>query len=746
MVFVNNPKSFLLVSKLLLSKAATGKMIEFLLGCNGFSWILLLLWIGLSGHVWCQTTTIFPLYKQEEAIRATKSREVLSYINLSVNPCEDFYEYACGNWPKFHAPHSARDDVETLRAQLERKINKDLHILLDENVTIDDSSAARRVKVFYKSCLDAKQGEIPQQIFISDFIKNNGGFPAIPGSSWLVHHHNYDWQHVVAVMRYNYGLEILIGLEVDNNYQSMKENSLYLKEPSSTLIPRSLCNAKIAQLIDVTDHAYDAIEQEVADNLKSWLSLSKEAALHIAADMVTFEFDLCKAMYMDEVNDGEQEEFIGSTKPENSTKEYARKTLNNFTHQFNNTLDFNAIVSNSFGVGVTKPVFMKSPKYFEQLVQVIEETEEYNKTVLANYIMYRALTHFNFPLNDTPRKRPKYCLNLVKKYFPKILGDIYYRKYANTADQHKLGTVFEELKKILSESLNKDWIEEGTRRLGKKRLAEMVLKFPSYDKFSFNLEFVRNDFWKNLKLTMAGVRPHDVNRLFSADEPQPSDEVEAYETRLLYRPYHKRIDIGWGLLQAPYYQAVLPHGMRYAMLGQKLSQTLASAFDDIGWTSDKIEYKTWDNATAVEYYKRANCFTNQIGNYLHNDPHSFHNVTKVRELIAQSVGLNLAFNAYLDWLLYKNPNNDHQKLGKETLPELDYTNTQLFFIAFAQAHCESRRKSKKPDPKVVISPLAKHTLSHYEVNGPLSNFIEFAREFHCPIGSEMNAADKCIIY
>ncbi|XP_061402125.1 neprilysin-4 [Musca vetustissima] len=710
---------------------------------------IILLWMSTSTSKWtvvCGETTTFPIYKQEEAIRAAKSREVLQYMNLSVNPCEDFYEYACGNWPKYHLPPAGKEDGQTIKTILEEKIEEDLHNLLDENVTLEDSAAARRVKVFYKSCLDARQGEASHQAFLSDFIKSNGGFPAIPGSNWLAHHHNYDWQHVVAILRYNYGLSILIGMDVDNNYQTMEENSLYMQEPS-TMIPRSLCNAKTSQLIDVTDKAYDMVEQEVADNLRLWLSMKKEDALHVAADMVTFEHDLCKAMYIHSSAE-EEEEFIGSLKPENRTKNYERKTLNNFTQQFNNTLDFNAIVSNSFGVGVTKPVFMKSPKYFEQLIHVIEETEEYNKTVVANYIMYRALTYFNFPLNDTPRNRPAYCLQVVKKYFPKVLGDIYYRKYANTMDQHKLNRVFEQLKKIMEESLNKEWIEESTRRLGKKRLSQLSLQFPNYEKFSLNLEFVRNDFWKNLRLIMGEVRAHEVNRLFSAEKPMPTDEVQAYETRMVYRSYHQRIDIGWGVLQAPYYQAALPHGMRYAMIGQKLAQTLATGFDDLGWTADNPDHKIWDTHTAVEYYKQANCFTEQIGNYLYNDPFGFQNATKIRRLVAQSVGLSTAFNAYLDWLFYKNPSNDHEMLSKETLPELDFTNTQLFFIGFAQAHCESRKKPKKLDPLKYqrISPYSKHSLARYQVNGPLTNFIEFSREFHCPIGSEMNVADKCIIY
>ncbi|XP_075146587.1 neprilysin-like 14 [Haematobia irritans] len=696
-------------------------------------------------------TTIFPIYKQEESLRAAKSKEVQTYMNLSVNPCEDFYEYACGNWHRYHSPPSMAEPetVETLDTILDNKVDKDLLILLEENNTIEDIAAVRKMKTFYKSCLDARQGDIPHQLFISDFIKSNGGFPAVPGSNWMALHHNYDWQHVIAILRHNYGLNILVGMEVNNNFQSMEENSLYLKEPS-TITPRSLCNAKVAQSIDVTDHQYDALEREVAHNLRSWLSMNKEESYRVAADIVTFENDLCRAMYVNgtEFQDEEEEDFIGSsTRESDSSMRYVRKNLNSFSRDFNNSLDFNTIVANSFGVAVAKPVFMTSPKYFENLVQVINDYEEYNKTIVANYIMYMTLSHFNFPPNDTASNRPFYCLGVVKKYFPKILGYMYYNKYAITMDQHSVAKMFENLKKIFDASFNNYWMDESTRRLGKKRLNDMTLQFPMYDRLNLNMEFGRNDFWKNLCKIMAEVRVNDVNRLLSPDEPKPMDEVEAYETRMVYRSYHNHIDIGWGLLQSPYYHHALPLAMRYAMIGQKLAKTMASAFDDKGWSANTMDHKIWESQTAVEYYKRANCFTTQIGNYLHNDPHSFHNVSQSRQLIAQSVGLSQAFNAYLDWLFYKNPSNDQDELLKETLPEFDFTNTQLFFITFAQAHCEAHKKTKKVDSKSNSTMLwRKHSLRRYVVNGPLTNFIEFGREFHCPIGSQMNEADKCIIY
>lgn len=689
-----------------------------------FALVVLLLLYGLQLQIFASKLDVNVGFSNT---RTDKSKYILRYLNETANPCEDFYAFACGNWEKYH-------ESKTPHTFLKDKIDNDLENIMNEPITMDDKMHEVQIKEFYKSCILAERNGIPQQQYFSDFIKGNGGFPAVPGSNWYMHHYNYNWQDVVAQLRHRYGLDILIGLRIDINYLSINESSIYLEEPS-TLIPAELCSAEGVQRVDIRDKEYEPIERHVAEQLKGWLGLSKEESRRLAAEVVTFEYELCEGIQVD-TNASLDSPLIS----------YERKTLIDFTRDYRGLIDFNKFVSSSLGKHISTPVFMAAPKYFDNLIKTIAE---HNTTTIANYIMYRSLSFLSFPLDDNPQKRPSYCLNVLKRYFPKIVGSMYYKKHASMSAKNDTELLFDNLKESFRQSLYHPWIEERTRRAGLNKLANIRLHFPQYElQRKFDIQMERFQYWKNLVKIMAFKQQYQVERL-NANPTIPYNEVEAHDAILRYRKTHARIEIGWAMLQSPYYNEIYPKSIIYATFGQLIAEALASAFDDLSWTTPTVSY--WDESTAREFRQRYECFRLQYSNYLHNMPNKFQNYTKLREIVAASGGLNLAFQAYLNWLLYFSPNNDFDILRKETLTDVNYTNTQLFFITFAQMYCYGKKSVTNGEKlnkfeTIPWSALQMHTAERYLIDGPLSNNEEFAREFHCTVGSEMNPIDKCKIF
>ncbi|KHJ99653.1 hypothetical protein OESDEN_00370 [Oesophagostomum dentatum] len=78
-------------------------------------------------------------------------------MNSSVDPCSDFYEYACGQWIRGHPiPDDAPSvsNFENLGQDLEFALKELLEEKVGKEQQVDRDSAIGKAKFFYKLCLN----------------------------------------------------------------------------------------------------------------------------------------------------------------------------------------------------------------------------------------------------------------------------------------------------------------------------------------------------------------------------------------------------------------------------------------------------------------------------------------------------------------------------------------------------------------------------------------------------------------
>lgn len=82
---------------------------------------------------------------------------LISSMNPSVDPCVNFFEYACGTWNKIHGPiPEDRSSISTFEVLADQQ-QFILRNLLEEPISQLDHSATIKAKKFYASCMDIRE-------------------------------------------------------------------------------------------------------------------------------------------------------------------------------------------------------------------------------------------------------------------------------------------------------------------------------------------------------------------------------------------------------------------------------------------------------------------------------------------------------------------------------------------------------------------------------------------------------------
>jgi len=73
---------------------------------------------------------------------------------------------------------------------------------------------------------------------------------------------------------------------------------------------------------------------------------------------------------------------------------------------------------------------------------------------------------------------------------------------------------------------------------------------------------------------------------------------------------------------------------------------------------------------------------------------------------------------------------------------LPFTPKQLFWVSYAQTHCEKYQDEKL---KEIILTRASSPM-HFRILGSVSSVEDFANDFNCPSGSNMNPKTRCSVW
>ncbi|EDW67881.1 neprilysin-4 [Drosophila virilis] len=665
----------------------------------------------------------------DEVMRQAKAAEMANFMNESVDPCENFYEFACGNWARIN-PATTLNQISTglferLTEGLNRKVK---HTLNSENDALDTAEDVQ-VKNFYHSCVHVHEVDRSYRQKLKNLIAEFGTMPAlVPAGAWQ--EADFDWLETVARIAYRYGLVIILGVEVTKDFANNEVNLAYIGQQEFPLETRSM------YLDDHTAVYRSTFQASMANKLMTFLGMKSGLAHITATELMDFEVRLANGL-------------IDETDGLDLTDISQLTTIAEMQLAYAPVLNIERLVNISLGEQVNDPVYDFNSQYQQNLMRVIGRTP---KRIVANYIFFRLIDEFAMEPGKTLAKRQEKCISLTKQYFAKNLDNMIFRRYNNNATASDVELIWRQLKSTFEQTLQSDrslnWISRRTREYAIEKLAAMTLQVNSHANENLTEDFAglqlqRENYIENLRQTRILGASQQREHLHKPVKPLEAGDLFSYTPANIL--VENAIKVPVSLLQ-PYYlwAASYPNAIKFGTLASLIGHELIHGFDDAGRKFDARGNINdwWDAQSTTNFLERQQCFTKQYSHY------TYHGMRLPRsnaqsENIADNGGMRLAYAAYcrLQETLEATVEGRRQLL-REKLPTLNYTNMQLFFISYAQIWCNDAHTRVR---NLQVS-TDQHVPGKFRVIGPLSNFDEFAKEFQCGQGTRMNPEKKCKIY
>jgi putative endopeptidase len=322
--------------------------------------------------------------------------------------------------------------------------------------------------------------------------------------------------------------------------------------------------------------------------------------------------------------------------------------------------------------------------------------------------------------------RWKHCVEVTDAALGFALGRIYVQLHFGPEGKERTARLVGEIEKAMSRDLaSLPWMDDPTRRHGEEKLAAVANKvgYPEKWRDYGPLKVERASFFRSV--LEAGR--YEMNRQLTK-VGKPLDRTEWGMTpptvNAYYAPPRNEIVFPAGILQPPFWNRAAPEPVNYGAIGMVVGHELTHGFDDHGRRFDARGNLAdwWTADVSREFDRRAACVADQFSEYESVPGVRLNGRLTLGENIADLGGLKLAHAAM-----------EAARPAAKGPEVAGFTPEQQFFLGYAQSWC-SRYREEDLRRRAVVDP---HSPAKWRVDGPLSNLPSFAAAFQCAEGRPM---------
>ncbi|CAK4106193.1 unnamed protein product [Aphanomyces euteiches] len=649
---------------------------------------------------------------------------VVNRMDSTADPCEDFYQYACGTWFKDTAMPASVGKLSTLTI-MGNEANDVVKSIFDADEP--------QISALYKSCMDTDKldvlGASPLDSSLR-LIRNAQSKNDLLNAAASLSKYKIPMfaTFVTAVDDKDPSVHSLFGRQVD---LPLPEKNYYLDKTLWSNVEVDYSNY-ISTLFQLVGQSYDQ-------------------AIIAAVKVIQFEkstagFEFSKLETMD---------------AEASSSAYFAFSLSDASKRFPLTVGskLSAYGYNTTAIAPINPgnrIVFYNLHYFDKMEALLNATSLETLRTIVEYKLLHASARslssdfehahwlfFERKLNGATKEqtRSSKCTKEVNALLGDVVGAYYLKKKWSTDASKLANDLVDALAKSMAYGIEKsDWLDDWTRTNALTKLSK-VARLVGGPESRQNISIIAVDGeaflsskWKlELDANLANIylMGTAVQRSKWRADVSPQT-VNAYHTFAM-----NCITIPAGILQPPLFHPAADPAKNFGGVGVVIGHEITHGFDDHGrkYDADGKRVSWWSNKTALTFQHKAQCIVEQNGNFTVRSETTGSKIGNVDgqltlgETIADNGGVKASFRAYKEYI------------KTHTSEYTNETGEKLFFLSFAQSWC-----AKYTDAGLQTQLLDKHPPGRFRVVGALQNNADFARVFNCRANTFMNPAKKCTLW
>ena len=662
------------------------------------------------------------LWAQSGSTTAQKTGEVRfspDMLDKSIDPCNDFYAYACSKWQAQNPVPADRPTWGRFN-ELQERGEYVVRDILEKAAakTSGRSVSEQKIGDYYASCMDESAIE---KAGTKPLAHDLDSIAALKSKADLA-------KEILRLHRE--GGDVLFDFGSESDFKNASQIIAVVDQGGLSMPDRDYYFKEDAKSVE--------LRQKYVQHVQKMFELLGDAPDKAAAE----------AKVVMDIETGLAKGALDQTSRRDPQKIYHKVTSQELTAL---SPDFNWAV---YFEGVGAPKFdslnVAEPDFVKQMGTVlntfsIDDWKTYlrwhavhdNAAVLPAAFVNENFEFFGKTMQGTKELRPRWkrCVSYADSDLGEVIGQIYVEQTFGAEGKARTLAMVNALEKSLGEDIKSlPWMGEDTKKQALVKLAAITNRIGYPDKWRdySKLEIVRGDALGNSQRSNQNDLLRRLNKIGTAldkrDWPYPPMTINAS-----YNPLQNNITFPAGILQPPFFDNKADDAMNFGGIGAVIGHELTHGFDDEGSQFDaEGNLRDWWTADdKKKFEERTACIKDQYGSFVAVDDLTLNGKLTLGENTADNGGMRIAYMALMSALA-----------GKEPPPVDGLTAKQRFFLGWANVWCQNRTDAIAR-MLVTIDP---HSPGKNRVNGTISNMPEFREAYHCKADAPMVNQNACRVW